>query len=79
VVRLGSVKQAAFETLLLTRPIDIAIGPLPALTSALEEAKRGKGVAPAPTFAVAPDVRAMRGTGVNVGHFKASVHVTLWS
>ncbi|MEV6841966.1 LysR family transcriptional regulator [Actinoplanes sp. NPDC051411] len=94
--------------------------------AALEEAKRGKGVAPAPTFAVAPDVRAgrlvqlagpqatveavwhaltlaekgapsaaselarfastpraiqamMRGTGVNVGHFKPSVHVTLWS
>jgi len=94
--------------------------------AALEEAKRGKGVAPAPTFAVAPDVRAgrlvqlagphatveavwhtltlaekgvpsaaaelarfastpraiqamMRGTGVHVGHFRPSVHVTLWS
>jgi LysR family transcriptional regulator, low CO2-responsive transcriptional regulator len=94
--------------------------------AALEEAKRGRGVAPAPTFAIAPDVRdgrlvqlagpstvleatwhsltlvekgapsaaaelarfastpraiqaMMRGTGVNVGHFKPSVHVTLWS
>jgi DNA-binding transcriptional LysR family regulator len=211
-VELSVRNPAAFETLLLTRAIDIAIGPLPALASedavltrammnyrlvlvaapdhplagprpslvpsprqplsasagqlreqtwllgpsaaasseavpallrrlaipedhqqifqshaaALEEAKRGKGVAPAPTFAVAPDVRAgrlvqlagpqatveavwhtltlaekgapsaaaelarfastpraiqamMRGTGVNVGHFKPSVHVTLWS
>ncbi|MEV4343810.1 LysR family transcriptional regulator [Actinoplanes sp. NPDC049596] len=94
--------------------------------AALEEAKRGKGLAPALTFAVAPDVRKghlvrvagphtfleagwhaltlnergapqaaqelarfastpraiqamMRGTGVNVGHFRPSVHVTLWS
>jgi LysR family transcriptional regulator, low CO2-responsive transcriptional regulator len=200
-VELSVRNPAAFETLLLTRAIDIAIGPLPSLSSeeallarpmmncrivlvtapdhglagprppsigqlrdqtwllgpsaaaaseavpallrrlaipedrqqifqshaaALEEAKRGKGVAPAPTFAVAPDVRAgrlvqlsgphaameavwhslvlaekgtpsaaaelarfastpraiqamMRGTGVNVGHFKPSVHVTLWS
>lgn len=94
--------------------------------AALEEAKRGRGVAPAPIFAVAPDVRAgrlvqlagpqttveatwhtltlaekgtpsaaaelsrfastpraiqamMRGAGAKVGHFKPSVHVTLWS
>jgi len=94
--------------------------------AALEEAKRGKGVAAAPAFAVAPDVRKgslrllagpaatseatwhsmtlaeqgapsaaaelarfastpraiqsmMRGAGVNVSHFKPSVHVTLWS
>lgn len=94
--------------------------------AAIEEAKRGKGVAPALSFAVAPEVRKghlvqlagphagveavwhsltlaeqgapsaaaelarfaptpraiqamMRGTGVNVGHFKPSVHVTLWS
>ncbi len=196
-VELSVRNPAAFETLLLTRAIDIAIGPLPPVTSvparpmmnyrlvlvaapdhplagarpspgqlreqtwllgpsaaadlgavpallrrlavpdehqqifqshaaALEEAKRGKGVAPAPTFAVAPEVRSgrlvqltgphaameavwhtltlaekgtpsaaaelarfastpraiqamMRGTGVNVGHFKPSVHVTLWS
>ncbi|MFF5077199.1 LysR family transcriptional regulator [Actinoplanes sp. NPDC000266] len=94
--------------------------------AAVEEAKRGKGLAPALSFAVAPDVRKghlvrvagphavleagwhalmldernapqaarelarfastpraiqamMRGTGVNVGHFRPSVHVTLWS
>jgi DNA-binding transcriptional LysR family regulator len=94
--------------------------------AALEEAKRGKGVAPALSFTVAPDVRnghlvqltgpyagleavwhamtlaeqgqpsaaaelarfaatpraiqaMMRGSGVNVGHFRPSVHVTLWS
>jgi len=94
--------------------------------AAIEEAKRGKGVAPALSFAVAPETRKghlvqlagshagvdavwhsltlaeqgtpsaaaelarfastpraiqamMRGTGVNVGHFKPSVHVTLWS
>ena len=198
-VELSVRSPAAFEALLLTRSIDIAVGPLPLLSAetvlsrpmmnyrlvlvvaadhplagqrpspgqlreqtwllgpsaaasseavpallrrlavpedhqqifqshaaALEEAKRGKGVAPAPTFAVAPDVRAgrlvqpagphatveavwhtltlaekgapsaaaelarfastpraiqamMRGTGVNVGHFRPSVHVTLWS
>ncbi|GAA0486717.1 LysR family transcriptional regulator [Paractinoplanes deccanensis] len=94
--------------------------------AAVEEAKRGKGLAPALSFAVAPDVRKghlvrvagphavleagwhaltldergapqaaqelarfastpraiqamIRGTGVNVGHFRPSVHVTLWS
>jgi DNA-binding transcriptional LysR family regulator len=94
--------------------------------AALEEAKRGKGVAAAPSFTVAPDVRKgslrqlagphatsdatwhsmalaeqgtpsaaaelarfastpraiqsmIRGAGVNVSHFKPSVHVTLWS
>ncbi|GIF26168.1 DNA-binding transcriptional LysR family regulator [Actinoplanes tereljensis] len=94
--------------------------------AALEEAKRGKGVAPALSFTVAPDVRngqlvqlagpyatlesvwhsltladqgapsaaaelarfaaspraiqaMMRGSGVNVSHFRPSVHVTLWS
>ncbi|HEX5202096.1 LysR family transcriptional regulator [Paractinoplanes rhizophilus] len=94
--------------------------------AALEEAKRGKGVAPALSYTVAPDVRSgqlvqvpgpyasveavwhamtladrgapaaaaelarfaatpraiqamMRGSGVNVGHFRPSVHVTLWS
>jgi DNA-binding transcriptional LysR family regulator len=94
--------------------------------AALGEAKRGKGVAPALSFTVAPDVRKghllllagphatfeavwhslvltnpgtpsaaaelsrfastpraiqamMRGAGVSVGHFKPSVHVTLWS
>ncbi|MEU4245569.1 LysR family transcriptional regulator [Actinoplanes sp. NPDC026619] len=94
--------------------------------AALEEAKRGKGVAPALSFTVAPDVRSgqlvqlagpyatlesvwhsltradqgapsaaaelarfaatpraiqamMRGSGVNVSHFRPSVHVTLWS
>jgi LysR family transcriptional regulator, low CO2-responsive transcriptional regulator len=94
--------------------------------AALEEAKRGKGVAAALSFTVAPEVRKgslrqltgpvasfeavwhsmmlaeqgqpsaaaelarfastpraiqamMRGAGVNVGHFKPSVHVTLWS
>jgi DNA-binding transcriptional LysR family regulator len=94
--------------------------------AALEEAKRGKGVAPALSFTVTPSVRAgqlvqlsgahagvesawhavtlaeqgtpsaaaelvrfastpraiqamMRGSGVNVGHFRPSVHVTLWS
>jgi len=92
--------------------------------AALEEAKRGKGVAPALSFTVAPEVRSghlvqlpgpyasletmwhsmtlsdppaaaaelarfaatpraiqamMRGAGVNVGHFRPSVHVTLWS
>ena len=198
-VELSVRNPASFETLLLTRAVDIAIGPLPPVTesavlarpmmnyrlvlvagpghplagvrpspgqlreqtwllgpsgaadlgavpallhrlavpeqhqqifqshaAALEEAKRGKGVAPAPTFAVAPDVRSgqlvqlagppaameavwhtltlaekgtpsaaaelarfastpraiqamMRGTGVNVGHFRPSVHVTLWS
>jgi DNA-binding transcriptional LysR family regulator len=198
-VELSVRSPAAFEALLLTRALDIAVGPLPLLSAetvlsrpmmnyrlvlvvgadhqlagqrlsagqlreqtwllgpsaaasseavpallrrlavpedrqqifqshaaALEEAKRGNGVAPAPTFAVAPDVRAgrlvqlagpqltveavwhtltlaekgapsaaaelarfastpraiqamMRGTGVNVGHFKPSVHVTLWS
>jgi DNA-binding transcriptional LysR family regulator len=95
-------------------------------SAALEEAKRGRGVAPALSFAVAPEVRTghlvqlqgpyaaleavwhsltladrgapsaaaelarfaatpraiqamMRGAGVNVGHFRPSVHVTLWS
>ena len=95
-------------------------------TAAMEEAKRGKGVAAALSFTVAPDVRSgqlvqlagpyagleatwhsltlagpgnppgaaelarfaatpraiqamMRGSGVNVGHFRPSVHVTLWS
>jgi DNA-binding transcriptional LysR family regulator len=94
--------------------------------AALEEAKRGRGVSPALSFTVAPDVRnghlvqlpgpyasleavwhsltltdqgapsaaselarfsatpraiqaMMRGAGVNVGHFRPSVHVTLWS
>ncbi|WP_250034388.1 LysR family transcriptional regulator [Paractinoplanes maris] len=94
--------------------------------AALEEAKRGKGLAPALSFAVAPDVRngtliqlasphavleagwqamtlaeqgapsaaaelarfactpraiqaMMRGAGAKVGHFRPSVHVTLWS
>jgi DNA-binding transcriptional LysR family regulator len=94
--------------------------------AAIEEAKRGKGVAAALSFTVAPEVRKgslcqlagpqatfeavwhsmrlaeqgtpsaaaelarfastpraiqamMRGAGVNVGHFKPSVHVTLWS
>ncbi|GIM90611.1 LysR family transcriptional regulator [Paractinoplanes toevensis] len=94
--------------------------------AALEEVKRGKGVAPALSFTVAPDVRTgqlvqlagpyatleavwhsltladrgtpsaaaelarfaaspraiqamMRGSGVNVSHFRPSVHVTLWS
>lgn len=94
--------------------------------AALGEAKRGKGIAPALSFTVAPDVRKghllllagphatseavwhslvlsnpgtpsaaaelsgfastaraihgmMRGAGVSVGHFKPSVHVTLWS
>jgi DNA-binding transcriptional LysR family regulator len=94
--------------------------------AALEEAKRGKGVAPALSFTVATDVRKgqlvhlsgpyasleavwhamhlaeqgtpsaaaelarfaatpraiqamMRGSGVNVGHFRPHVHVTLWS
>jgi LysR family transcriptional regulator, low CO2-responsive transcriptional regulator len=94
--------------------------------AALGEAKRGKGVAPALAFTVAPDVRQrhlvqvagphatleavwhsqvlanpdamsaagelsrfsstpraiqamMRGAGVSVGHFRPSVHVTLWS
>jgi DNA-binding transcriptional LysR family regulator len=94
--------------------------------AAVEEAKRGRGVAPALAFTVAPDVRnghlvqlagphavlettwhamtlagpsappaaaelarfastpraiqaMMRSRGVNVGHFKPSVHVTLWS
>lgn len=94
--------------------------------AAVEEAKRGRGVAPAPAYTVAPDVRnghlvqltgphvtlettwhamtlaepaappaaaelarfastpraiqaMMRGKGVNVGHFRPSVHVTLWS
>lgn len=94
--------------------------------AALEEAKRGRGVAPALSFTVAPSVRSgqlvqlagsnasiestwhaltlaeqgtpsaaaelarfastpraiqamMRGSGVNVGHFRPSVHVTLWS
>ncbi|MFI5488999.1 LysR family transcriptional regulator [Micromonospora echinaurantiaca] len=94
--------------------------------AALGEAKRGKGVAPALAFTVAPDIRTgqlrplagphatveavwhslvlanpgapsaaaelsrfastpraiqamMRGAGVSVGHFKPSVHVTLWS
>ena len=94
--------------------------------AALGEAKRGRGVAPALAFTVAPDVRdgqlnlvmgahatveavwhsqvltapgpmwaaaelsrfsstpraiqaMMRGAGVSVGHFKPSVHVTLWS
>jgi DNA-binding transcriptional LysR family regulator len=94
--------------------------------AAIEEAKRGKGVAAALSFTVAPEVRKgslrqltgphaafdavwhsmtlaeqgtpsaaaelarfastpraiqamMRGSGVNVGHFKPSVHVTLWS
>jgi DNA-binding transcriptional LysR family regulator len=94
--------------------------------AALGEAKRGKGVAPALSFTVAPDIRKgqllaldgphatfeavwhslvltnpgspsaaaelsrfastpraiqsmMRGSGVSVGHFKPSVHVTLWS
>ncbi|RZU75559.1 LysR family transcriptional regulator [Micromonospora kangleipakensis] len=94
--------------------------------AALGEAKRGKGVAPALSFTVAPDVRKghllllagphatfeavwhslvltnpgtpsaaaelsrfastpraiqamMRGAGVSVGHFRPSVHVTLWS
>ncbi|MFG1992810.1 LysR family transcriptional regulator [Actinoplanes sp. NPDC048988] len=94
--------------------------------AAVEEAKRGKGLAPALSFAVAPEIRQghlvrvagphavleagwhavmldernapqaarelarfvstpraiqamMRGTGVNVGHFRPSVHVTLWS
>jgi DNA-binding transcriptional LysR family regulator len=94
--------------------------------AALEEAKRGRGVAPALSFTVAPDVRngqlvqltgpyaslestwhsmtlsdkgtppaaaelarfaatpraiqaMMRGSGVNVSHFRPSVHVTLWS
>ncbi|MFE9689644.1 LysR family transcriptional regulator [Micromonospora sp. NPDC005806] len=93
--------------------------------AALGEAKRGKGVAPALSFTVAPDVRTgqlllvagphttletvwhslvlaagtpsaaaelsrfastpraiqamMRGAGVRVGHFRPSVHVTLWS
>ncbi|WP_250002887.1 LysR family transcriptional regulator [Actinoplanes sp. M2I2] len=94
--------------------------------AALEEAKRGKGLAPALSFAVAPDIRngtlvqlpgpqaaleagwhaltladqrapsaaaelarfastpraiqaMMRGAGAKVGHFRPSVHVTLWS
>ncbi|WP_127500681.1 LysR family transcriptional regulator [Actinoplanes solisilvae] len=94
--------------------------------AAVEEAKRGKGLAPALSFAVAPDVRngslvqlsgphavleagwhaltladqvapsaaselarfastpraiqaMMRGAGAKVGHFRPSVHVTLWS
>lgn len=94
--------------------------------AAVEEAKRGKGLTPAPSFAVAPDVRngslvqlpgphaaleagwhaltlteqvapsaaaelarfastpraiqaMMRGAGAKVGHFRPSVHVTLWS
>ncbi|MET0424974.1 MAG: LysR family transcriptional regulator [Actinoplanes sp.] len=93
--------------------------------AAIEEAKRGKGVAPALSFTVASDIRAghlvqlagphartesvwhaltlaeqgtppaaelarfastpraiqamMRGAGVNVNHFRPSVHVTLWS
>jgi DNA-binding transcriptional LysR family regulator len=94
--------------------------------AAIEEAKRGKGVAAALSFSVAPEVREgtlrqlpgpaasieavwhsmmltsqgppsaaaelarfastpraiqamMRGAGVNVGRFKPSVHVTLWS
>jgi LysR family transcriptional regulator, low CO2-responsive transcriptional regulator len=94
--------------------------------AALEEAKRGKGVAPALAFAVAPDIRngtlvqlpsphavleagwhaltladqgapsaaaelsrfactpraiqaMMRGAGAKAGHFRPSVHVTLWS
>ena len=93
--------------------------------AALEETKRGKGISPALSFTVAPDVRnghlvqlpgpyasmeavwhaltltdqgtpaaselarfaatpraiqaMMRGSGVNVGHFRPSVHVTLWS
>jgi DNA-binding transcriptional LysR family regulator len=198
-VELSVRNPGSFETLLLTRAVDIAIGPLPPVTeatvasrpvmnyrmvivvapdhplggvrpspgqlreqiwllgpsaaadlgavpallrrlavpeqrqqifqshaAAIEEAKRGKGVAPAVSFAVAPEVRKghlvqlggphagveavwhsltlaeqsapsaaaelarfastpraiqamMRGTGVNVGHFKPSVHVTLWS
>nr|WP_221380140.1 LysR family transcriptional regulator [Actinoplanes polyasparticus] len=94
--------------------------------AALEEAKRGKGVTPALSFAVAPDIRngsviqlpsphavleagwhaltrldqgvpspaaelcrfastpraiqaMMRGAGAKAGHFRPSVHVTLWS
>ncbi|MGW3606862.1 LysR family transcriptional regulator [Micromonospora sp. NPDC005161] len=94
--------------------------------AALGEAKRGRGVSPALSFTVAPDVREgqlqqvvgphatveavwhsqvlaspgplsaaaelsrfsstpraiqamMRGAGVSIGHFKPSVHVTLWS
>ncbi|MBM2621023.1 LysR family transcriptional regulator [Actinoplanes sp. LDG1-06] len=94
--------------------------------AALEEAKRGRGLTPALSFAVAPDVRngllvqlpgphavleagwhaitladqggpsaaaelcrfastpraiqaMMRGSGAKVGHFRPSVHVTLWS
>ncbi|MEU5903318.1 LysR family transcriptional regulator [Micromonospora sp. NPDC047527] len=94
--------------------------------AALGEAKRGRGVSPALSFTVAPDVRdgqlqqvvgphatveavwhsqvltspgplsaaaelsrfsstpraiqaMMRGAGVSIGHFKPSVHVTLWS
>ncbi|MDY7089008.1 MAG: LysR family transcriptional regulator [Actinomycetota bacterium] len=94
--------------------------------AALEEAKRGHGVTPALSFAVAPDIRngrlvqlpgphaqldagwhaitladqgnpsaaaelarfastpraiqaMMRGAGAKVGHFRPSVHVTLWS
>jgi LysR family transcriptional regulator, low CO2-responsive transcriptional regulator len=94
--------------------------------AALEEAKRGSGVALALAFAVAPDLAAgrlvrlavpqaraegfwntwtlphrdaagpaaelvrfvgtpraiqamLRGSGVNVGHFRPSIHVTLWS
>ncbi|MFF5180633.1 LysR family transcriptional regulator [Micromonospora sp. NPDC000316] len=94
--------------------------------AALGEAKRGRGVSPALSFTVAPDLRdgqlqqvlgphatveavwhsqvltspgqlsaaaelsrfsstpraiqaMMRGAGVSIGHFKPSVHVTLWS
>ncbi|MGK5682097.1 LysR family transcriptional regulator [Actinoplanes sp. URMC 104] len=94
--------------------------------AAVEEAKRGRGLTPALSFAVAPDVRngslvqlpgaqcaveaswyaltladqgapsaaaelsrfastpraiqaMMRGAGAKVGHFRPSVHVTLWS
>lgn len=197
-VELSVRNPSAFETLLLSRTVDIAIGPLPATetdmvsrpvmnyrivivagpehplagvrvsagqlrdqtwllgpsaaadmgaiptmlrrlavpeghqqifqshAAALEEAKRGKGVAPALSFSVAHDVRnghlvhlggpyagleavwhsltlaeqgqpsaaaelarfaatpraiqaMMRGSGVNVGHFRPHVHVTLWS
>jgi DNA-binding transcriptional LysR family regulator len=57
--------------------------------AAIEEAKRDGGIAVALSSAAAELTRfittpratqaMLRGSGVNVGHFRPSIHVTLWS